>query len=124
MRLMDSKQFDELLARLASAATRRDAVKGVVGGALASVGVTSVATAKKDGGGKGKAKGKGKGKAKGKGNGKAKGKGNGGEKGQKHGHDKVVICHKGKTMEVPAPAVPGHEKHGDTLGPCPYGDEE
>src|SRR5918997_4407114 len=53
---MDSKQFDELVARLASAATRRDAVKGVVGGALASVGVTAIATAKK--GGNGKAKGK------------------------------------------------------------------
>jgi hypothetical protein len=48
---MDSKQFDELVARLASGATRRDAVKGVVGGTLASVGVMSVASAKK---GKGK----------------------------------------------------------------------
>ena len=118
MRLMDSKQFDELLARLASAATRRSAVKGVVGGALASVGVTSVATAKKGGGGKGKAKGKGKGK------GKAKGKGNGNGKGNKHGQSKVVICHKGRqTMEVPEPAVQAHLNHGDTLGPC-YGDEE
>jgi hypothetical protein len=44
---MDSKQFDELVARLASAATRRNAVKGVVGGALASVGVSSVASAGK-----------------------------------------------------------------------------
>jgi hypothetical protein len=57
MILMDSKQFDELVARLANAATRRDAVKGVVGGALASVGVTSVASAH-GGHGKGKAKGK------------------------------------------------------------------
>ena len=48
---MDAKQFDKLVARLAGAATRRDAVKGVVGGALASVGVTSVAAEK---GGKGK----------------------------------------------------------------------
>ena len=43
---MDSKQFDELVARLASTASRRKAVKGVVGGTLASVGVTSVASAK------------------------------------------------------------------------------
>jgi len=93
---MDSKQFDELVARLASATTRRNAVKGVVGGALATVGVTSVAAEK---GGKGKSKGKGK----------------------KHGHHKVEICHKGVTKLVPRPAVKGHLKHGDTLGPCPYG---
>jgi len=41
---MDSKQFDELIARLARATTRRNAVKGVIGG-LAAVGVTSVASA-------------------------------------------------------------------------------
>ena len=58
---MDSKQFDELLARLASAATRRDAVKGALGGALASVGVTTVASAH---GGHGKGRGRGKGKGK------------------------------------------------------------
>lgn len=38
-----------------------------------------------------------------------------------YGQDKVKICHKGKTKEVPAPAVPGHLKHGDTLGKCPNG---
>ena len=32
--------------------------------------------------------------------------------------DRVVICHKGATTSVPAPAVPGHLGHGDTLGPC------
>jgi hypothetical protein len=42
---MDSKQFDELIARLARATTRRNAVKGVIGGGLAAVGVTSVASA-------------------------------------------------------------------------------
>src|SRR5829696_2235349 len=46
---MDSKQFDELVARLASTASRRNAVKGVLGGTLASVGVTSVVSAKKQG---------------------------------------------------------------------------
>ena len=44
---MDSKQFDELVARLASTANRRSAVKGVLGGTLASVGVTSVGSADK-----------------------------------------------------------------------------
>jgi hypothetical protein len=95
---MDSKQFDELVARLASTASRRNAVKGVVGGALASVGVTSVAA--KPGNGKGKSGSKGKGK--------------------KHGHNKVEICHKGVTKLVPKPAVKGHLKHGDTEGRC-YG---
>jgi hypothetical protein len=113
---MDSKQFDELVARLASAATRRNAVKGVVGGALASVGVASVAAEK---GGKGKSKGKAK--AKGKGKAKSKGKGDGGDSGQ--GQAKVTICHKGKTISVAEPAVPAHMKHGDIAGPC-YGDPE
>ena len=39
---MDSKQFDELVARLASTPSRRDALKGVVGGALAAAGVSAV----------------------------------------------------------------------------------
>src|SRR5215208_821985 len=46
---MDPKKFDELVARLASTASRRKAVKGVLAGTLASVGVTSVASAKKKG---------------------------------------------------------------------------
>jgi len=46
---VDSKQFDELVARLASSPSRRDALKGVAGGALAAVGITSVASAKKKG---------------------------------------------------------------------------
>ncbi|MAU02122.1 MAG: hypothetical protein CL608_33715 [Anaerolineaceae bacterium] len=33
--------------------------------------------------------------------------------------DKVVICHKGTTIEVDASAVAAHLAHGDTLGPCP-----
>ena len=44
---VDSKQFDELVARLAKGPSRRDALKGIAGGALAAVGVTSVADAKK-----------------------------------------------------------------------------
>jgi hypothetical protein len=107
---MDSKQFDELVARLSSGATRRNAVKGVLGGALASVGVTSVAA--KPGTGKGPKGGKGPKEGKG-------GKG----KGKKHGHNKVAICHKGRTKMVPQPAVKGHLKHGDFLvtyeNPCP-----
>jgi len=108
---MDSKQFDELVARLASAATRRNALKGVVGGALTSVGVISVASAKNKGKGKGKGKG-----GKGKG-----GKGKGGNGGNGNGQAKVTICHKGKTITVAEPAVQAHLDHGDAVGPC-YGD--
>jgi hypothetical protein len=32
---------------------------------------------------------------------------------------KVVLCHKGRTIEVAESAVPAHLAHGDTLGPCP-----
>jgi hypothetical protein len=31
---------------------------------------------------------------------------------------KVTLCHEGRTIEIPEAAVPGHRKHGDTLGPC------
>jgi len=58
---MDSKQFDELVARLAAGPSRRDALKGIVGGALASVGAVSVAESASKGGkksGKGKQDGK------------------------------------------------------------------
>jgi hypothetical protein len=66
---MDSKKFDELIARLASGASRRETVKGALGGALAAAGITALAAdseAKRkralNNGGKHKGKGKGKGK--------------------------------------------------------------
>ena len=31
---------------------------------------------------------------------------------------KVVICHKGQTLEVAEPAVQAHLSHGDSLGAC------
>jgi hypothetical protein len=35
------------------------------------------------------------------------------------GQEKVLVCHKGKnTLEVAAPAVDAHLRHGDTRGPC------
>jgi hypothetical protein len=43
----------------------------------------------------------------------------------KHGDKTVEICHKenrqpgGKTIVVSCNAVGAHQKHGDTLGPCP-----
>ena len=43
---MDSKQFDELVARLAKGPSRREALKGIAGGALAAVGVSAVAESK------------------------------------------------------------------------------
>lgn len=35
-----------------------------------------------------------------------------------YGQDKVVICHKGKTITVAAPASKAHLGHGDTAGAC------
>jgi hypothetical protein len=53
---VDAKQFDELIARLAEGPSRRDALKGVLGGTLASLGIGAAAEvdAKKN---KGKGKG-------------------------------------------------------------------
>jgi hypothetical protein len=57
---MDPREFDDLIARIASAASRRNAVKGVVGGALTGVGLAAATDARNKGKGKGKArKGKG-----------------------------------------------------------------
>jgi hypothetical protein len=99
---MDSKQFDELVARLASTASRRKAVKGVLGGTLASVGVTSVVSAKK------------------KREASANKKGGGGGKKACKGQPKRFICHKGKTIKVGACAAEKHLKkhYGDQAGPC------
>jgi hypothetical protein len=35
------------------------------------------------------------------------------------GQDKVVLCHKKKTLTVGAPAKAAHLRHGDSLGACP-----
>jgi hypothetical protein len=74
---MDPEKLDELIARLANGATRRDAVKGLVGGALTSVALSSVVSAKGKHGknaGKGRSS-KNKDKGQNKSNGKGKGKG-------------------------------------------------
>lgn len=34
------------------------------------------------------------------------------------GRGRVLVCHKGKTLEVAAPAVDAHLRHGDSRGPC------
>lgn len=50
---------------------------------------------------------------------KDKDKGTGGSGG--HDDGKKKVCHKGKTIEVGAPAVDAHLRHGDKKGPCPHG---
>src|SRR5918999_1271942 len=35
------------------------------------------------------------------------------------GQDKVILCHKNKTLTVGAQAQEAHMRHGDTLGACP-----
>lgn len=52
---LDAREFDELIARIAQASTRRTAMRGVLGGALVGAGVAATAQAK----GKGKGKGRG-----------------------------------------------------------------
>jgi len=44
--------------------------------------------------------------------------GQGKGKGKGKGHEKVTICHNGKTITVAKPALKGHMKHGDTEGEC------
>jgi hypothetical protein len=60
---MDAREFDDLIARIAQASSRRTAVKGVLGGAFAGAGVAAAAEGKTRGKGKKgrKAKGKGRG---------------------------------------------------------------
>jgi hypothetical protein len=38
--------------------------------------------------------------------------------GASSGHDKVLVCHKGKTLSVSPNAMWGHLHHGDTRGAC------
>jgi hypothetical protein len=89
---MDPSRFDRLARSLARPASRRDAL-GVLGGALALLGPAS---------------------------GRAQNRPR-----QQHAHrhvgadqPKVPVCHKGKTLLLPYPAVPAHLDHGDTLGSC------
>lgn len=51
---MDAREFDELIARIAQASSRRTAVKGALGGALAGAGVAVAVSAKGKKGRKGK----------------------------------------------------------------------
>jgi hypothetical protein len=46
-RRMDPDQFDALVQRLVAAQSRREALTGAVGGALASIGITSIADARR-----------------------------------------------------------------------------
>ncbi|HET7093186.1 MAG TPA: hypothetical protein VFI22_06905, partial [Thermomicrobiales bacterium] len=95
------------------AATRRNAIGGLVAVAgAAALGAAGVSAAK---GGNGKGHGKGNGNGHGKGHGKA------------NGHNKVAICHllgdgSYQFKKVPKPALKGHVKHGDTAcdpdAPC------
>ena len=41
-----------------------------------------------------------------------------GPSGKQYGKTKVMICHKGKTITVGAPAVKAHMRHGDHVGRC------
>jgi hypothetical protein len=114
---MDGTRFDEITQRLASAATRRRIVGGILGGTALLTGAALAHFTDADA-------------KKGKGKGKGHGKGNGGNRGKGKGRTKVFICHKTKgggfnLIRVGAPAVKGHSKHSDTVcvaGVCETGD--
>ncbi|MFT4037320.1 MAG: hypothetical protein QM692_03995 [Thermomicrobiales bacterium] len=71
---MDAREFDALISRIASSASRRDAVRGAVGGALVSVGALAAVDAEAEQGHKGRGAGKTRKHGKGAGKGKARGK--------------------------------------------------
>jgi hypothetical protein len=104
---MEGERFDGIVRRLTTAGSRRGLIGGIVatavGGTAAALLGESPVGAKS-------------GKSKGKGHGKGNGKG---KKGKGKGQEKVTLCHNGHTITVGAPAVPAHQAHGDTLGPCP-----
>ena len=49
---MDAREFDALVSRISSMASRREAVMGIAGGALASAGVVAAVDARRKQGGK------------------------------------------------------------------------
>jgi hypothetical protein len=112
---MDRDRFDALLRSLLATGNRRGVMRVLAGSALGGLVVADPLLAEAKKGGKGKKKGKGKGKGKSK---KGKKGNSGSNPNQGQGQEKITICHKGQTITVAAPAWKGHEKHGDTLGPC------
>lgn len=92
---MENSRFDQLTRSMASGASRRRILGGLVGALVGGVALTTGGDAKKS----------------------AKAH-------KKKKNEKVLICHKPgtpaqKEKEVPASAVKGHRGHGDTVGPCP-----
>lgn len=86
---MDRAKLEELIARLARGVSRRETVRGLVGGALASAGMLAEAAAKKKGKGRGKGNGKGKKRPSGKGGGKGKDRNRGKHRGGDSGRAKA-----------------------------------
>src|SRR5689334_9764070 len=106
---MDNLSFDRLAQILTAEGSRRRLLGGLVAGAATAI-TGSVALGAK---GKGKAKGNGKGKGSGKGYGPT----------GAPGKNKVGVCHLDDEtglytyLEVPPPAMKGHQKHGDVPAP-------
>ncbi|MFB9807428.1 PKD domain-containing protein [Haladaptatus pallidirubidus] len=42
-----------------------------------------------------------------------------GRSGDAPGQNRVEVCHRGRTIEVPSTTLDQHLAHGDTEGPCP-----
>jgi hypothetical protein len=100
---MDADRFEHLLRSWSTTPSRRHALRVLAGSALgALLGLDQLKAKAKKGKGKGRGKGKGKGK-------RTKCVASG----------QVTICHQGQTLTVSNCALPAHQAHGDTLGPCP-----
>lgn len=94
---MDPNQFDDLVARISNALTRRDAVKGLSVGALTSAGIGTVAADSADAAKKGRGDAK-KGRGRGKKGRSKKGRENdaGGEGKGKNNNNRAKKCKKGR----------------------------
>jgi hypothetical protein len=108
--LVGENRFDAVTKTLMSDASRRQVLSGLLGGVTALLLGSRALEAKK--GGKGKEKRRGKSK-------QAKQNPTNDRNPQGRGQEKVLICHKGHEIEVAAPAVDAHLRHGDTIGACP-----
>ena len=120
---MDENSFDAIAKGLTTEGSRRQLLGAIVGTAAAVLTGATVLEARGQSQGKRKDQGKGKGKRQDQGRGQDQGQGYGPD--DAPGLNMVGLCHRDDEtgsftyMEVPQPAVPGHQRHGDVLAEGP-----
>jgi hypothetical protein len=111
---MEGNTFDRITKRLGTDASRRQMLGGLIGTTAAVLAGAVVAEAKPH-------KNKNKGKAKDRNRARKQAANDNGNNGRGAGTEKVQICHRNNGKKGPnlitvgAPAVPAHERHGDTV---------